>query len=75
MLSVQQFSLYCIMVSVARNEFPSWREGQAYFNVLKDMHPEIADEIRGGLFDPFYDDDTVTAFIAELYTNYVIQEA
>lgn len=36
--------------------FPSWRKGQAYFNYLYQLHPDVADKIRGTEFDPFYAD-------------------
>lgn len=32
------------------------RLGQVYFNVLKDVRPDIAEHIRGTMFDPFYKD-------------------
>jgi len=31
---------------------PSWRKGQHYFNTLYNMHPSLADEIRGTDKDP-----------------------
>jgi hypothetical protein len=33
-----------------------WRAGQAAFNVLHDLRPDLADEIRGTRLDPFYRD-------------------
>lgn len=38
------------------------RYGQAFFNVLYQVRPEIADEIRGTSLDPFY-----TGLSAETY--------
>lgn len=32
------------------------RLGQVYFNKLKKERPDIAEKIRGTLFDPFYND-------------------
>lgn len=32
---------------------PNWRWGQALFNALHGMHPELADLIRGTSADPF----------------------
>jgi len=46
-----------------RAAYPSWREGQAVFNALHSLHPELADEIRTTELDPFYQD----ARLPELY--------
>ena len=40
---------------------PEWREGQAYFNYLLQDYPEVANEIRGGEYDPFYADHMYNA--------------
>lgn len=34
---------------------PDWRWGQAIFNVLCEMRPDLSEQIRGTDFDPFYD--------------------
>ena len=34
----------------------AWRKGQTLFNALYEIYPELADEMRGTQFDPFYDD-------------------
>lgn len=39
------------------------RAGQAYFNVLADVRPDLAEPIRGSLLDPFYKDDKLGAFL------------
>lgn len=44
-------------VAIARNNYPSWRLGQTYFNVLYQYYPELADSIRSTEYDPFYVDD------------------
>ena len=36
--------------------YPEWRKGQAYFNYLYQLYPDVADKIRGTEFDPFYAD-------------------
>lgn len=33
---------------------PNWRYGQAAFNVLADVRPDLAEKIRGEDCDPFY---------------------
>lgn len=45
-----------------------WRPGQAAYNALHSIEPEIADLIRGSLKDPFYDDSRLPDFWAELAT-------
>ncbi len=40
-----------------------WRKGQIYFNALNVSHPELAEEIRGSKFDPFYKDEIILDFI------------
>jgi hypothetical protein len=42
---------------------PEQRAGQAHFNVLHRLHPELANEIRGDrMLDPFHVDERVQAF-------------
>ncbi len=48
---------YLNAVADALNNNPRWRYGQTLFNVLYEMHPEVADEIRGADLDPFYKRD------------------
>lgn len=38
------------------------RAGQAAFNTLYMVRPDMADQIRGGALDPFYVDDRLPAF-------------
>jgi hypothetical protein len=46
---------------------PEQRNGQAHFNVLYQMNPHLADEIRGTVLDPFHRDDRVPAFLTVVY--------
>jgi hypothetical protein len=41
---------------------PLWRLGQTAFNVLYEVAPDLADEIRATELDPFYLDDRLPAF-------------
>lgn len=41
---------------LARLLYPEWRTGQAYFNFLLKDYPELAEEIRGTEYDPYYAD-------------------
>ena len=42
------------------------RAGQKAFNELYAVSPEIANQIRGGKYDPFYDDTRLQAFYLEV---------
>lgn len=39
------------------------RYGQAVFNTMHDLNPNVANKFRGSDYDPFYDDGKVDAFI------------
>lgn len=44
----------------AEAEHPQWRRGQALFNTLWKLHPEIANAIRGDdHLDPFHNDHNI----------------
>jgi hypothetical protein len=45
------------------------REGQAYFNVLCEMHSELAESIRASIIDPFYRDDNLNTFLVFVKEN------
>ena len=36
--------------------YKDWRSGQALFNALYSLYPNVADKIRGSDYDPFYID-------------------
>lgn len=42
---------------------PNQRKGQAAFNYLYIVRPELADSIRTTIFDPFYNDNKLEIFI------------
>lgn len=52
-----------------QREHPDWRRGQALFNALHKMHPDLANQIRGTSADPFHDDSRVQEF-ARAVMNY-----
>lgn len=41
--------------------YPEQRKGQAFFNVLHHMYPEVANKLRGTDKDPFYRDELLDA--------------
>jgi hypothetical protein len=44
--------------------FPKRRLGQNVFNVLYEHFPEVINELRGGSYDCFYNNDKVVVFIS-----------
>lgn len=49
---------------IARDKNTSERTGQAAFNSLYEVRPELADEVRGTSLDPFYDNGKLSGFLA-----------
>lgn len=45
---------YRIAIAQRMNVYKGERIGQAAFNVLREVRPDLADMIRGKPFDPFY---------------------
>lgn len=58
---------YDVAVLNALVDHPEWRRGQTYFNVLYDLDPDLANEVRGTEFDPFYNDSICPDFARWLY--------
>ena len=50
------------LIQETRNVPPDTRTGQHAFNVLADLCPEVASQIRGTTADPFYTDANLPAF-------------
>lgn len=47
------FHEYQVAIEIAVNA-NSWRRGQAAFNVLDQLRPDLSAEIRGTALDPYY---------------------
>lgn len=45
-----------------------WRKGQAFFNALHTLFPDVADEIRATDKDPYYVDERLEACIKFITT-------
>lgn len=54
---------YQAAVHAALKQHPHWRIGQAHFNVLSDMRPDLAELVRGSALDPFHNDGRVPALL------------
>lgn len=63
---------YLNLHRLARRNMDVYREryGQAYFNALHTLAPEIANEIRGTEADPFYLNENIEAFFNYLAGTY-----
>ena len=46
-----------------------WRYGQAIFNISYILFPEETDQLRGGEFDCYYNDNKVDVFLEKLCKN------
>lgn len=58
------FNTYLATVREAHATYPNWRAGQAYFNVLETVRPELAEEVRGNAaLDPFYNSEAIPRFL------------
>jgi hypothetical protein len=57
------FARYLEAVEVAMRERRGLRKGQTFFNVLREMEPELADRLTGTADDPFYNDGKLPEFL------------
>lgn len=57
---------FIITAENRRYASPSERMGQAYFNALREVRPDLASQITGTEFDPFYNDSVMGAFMTVL---------
>lgn len=57
------FCTFTSKVNAAHRDNPNWRYGQAAYNVLAELEPELAGEIRGTVLDPFHDSERVQEFL------------
>lgn len=64
------FSEYLEEVRYRHAKNPDWRAGQTYFNVLTTSRSHIAEEIRGTMFDPFYDNSVIPEFLAMVFARW-----
>ena len=67
-MTLQEF---CDLVSGLEDRPAYIRAGQQAFNLLYVSNPDIADELRGSSFDPFYTDDKLAIFLHKLLTEFV----
>lgn len=60
------FAQYLLEVGYSYYFNKEWRYGQTCFNVLYELDPELANQIRGTDLDPFHLDERVPEFLAKV---------
>ena len=70
-MKINLAKLHKLATELYDNNAGVWRTGQAYFNALSELYPEIAELIRATDYDPFYDDKKLIKFFdyLESYNN------
>lgn len=64
------YKQYLDLCAQTHKRYPEWRTGQAYFNALWQVNPNLAAHIQGSDLDPFYDDSRVTLFLDIIFGYY-----
>jgi hypothetical protein len=64
------FDKYTEIVAWTDSSRPDWRLGQTYFNVLHQVRPHLAEQVRATDLDPFHTDDRIPAFLAFVESNW-----
>jgi hypothetical protein len=47
-----------------------WRRGQTAFNFLHDVRPDLSEQVRGSVRDPFYNDKRLPEFYTWVGENW-----
>jgi hypothetical protein len=63
-MELSEFFSFISRLTEDRPEYE--RLGQRAFNLLYSTHPEIANQIRGTKYDPFYVDSKIVDFLVKL---------
>lgn len=61
-LTQEQYKEFCERLAWFHISRPCKRLGQAAFNFLHDINPEVANSVRGTAVDCFYNDDLLPNF-------------
>lgn len=64
------FTEYCVKVGYYMANHPSVRQGQAFFNVLHEERPDLADEIMRVKLDPFHNEEVLPQFLEYVEENW-----
>lgn len=66
-MTEEEYNAFCASIKATKYE----RMGQFTFNLLHLCFRDIANEIRGTEFDPFYVDEKIPILLKHLRDNYV----
>lgn len=64
------YTLFCTAFVQAMTDHPHWRRGQALFNTLNEVHPDLAEALRCSTANPFYDDERAPHAMAWIAENW-----
>lgn len=65
---------YTAEVAAKLSEYPYWRRGQAAFNVLYRVRPDLGETIHTGKLDPFHRDDRLPEFYEWVEENWDVPQ-
>jgi hypothetical protein len=60
------FGQYQEAVAVSMRQRHGLRKGQTFYNVLRELEPELAEQLAGTAEDPYYDDSKLPDFLARV---------
>jgi hypothetical protein len=49
-----------------KQEYPSYRKGQLFFNALHNLFPKVAKKVKTMQYDTFYSDENIEKCITEI---------
>ena len=61
---------FCMKVAANQAIARSWRSGQAAFNTLHEVRPDLSERVRGTGLDPFYRDERLKEFYDFVEANW-----
>lgn len=67
-----EYEAFIDAVTARVRDRPSERKGQAAFNTLNEVRPDLAKRVRSSRIDPFYDDARLSSFLAWLRNTTVL---
>lgn len=56
-------TLYLLVTDMTFNHGGAMRKGQTFSNALQRVRPDMARKVTGTRFDPYYNDERISAFL------------
>lgn len=66
-MNKEMLNQFIIEVMKALKSFPSWRKGQAVFNLAHFHFQEEANQLRATEYDCFHNDEKINGFMLQLF--------